>query len=85
MEDEQNKEEKQINNIAYLKIQDLTEEEIMLILKYRSKQGKNGFAHFIKKEPLYIWGNLRSAILRYAVNYGIMYLMFKYGISEMIK
>lgn len=77
------KEEKR--NVAYIKIEDLTDEEIMLVLKHRSKQGKKGFKYFLSKEPFYIFKDIRTACMRELVRCGFLYLLVKYGLNEVIK
>lgn len=72
-------------NIAYIKIEDLTEEEIILILKHRTKQGKKGIKYFLSKEPLYIFKDIRTAFVRELMRFGFLYLLIKYGFADLIK
>lgn len=76
-------ENKEHQNFAIIRINDLSEEEIQIILKHRSKQGKNGFRYFLTKEPLYLFKDFRRACMREIVKCGFLYLTFKYGLSEL--
>lgn len=72
-------ENKEHQNFAIIRINDLNEEEIQIILKHRSKQGKSGLKYFLSKEPLYFWSDLRKALLREIVRAGLTYLLIKYS------
>lgn len=65
-------------------IDNLTDEEILLILKHRKNQG-NTLWDTIKKEPKYLFKDFRRAIMREIARGISMYLVIKYGILELIK
>lgn len=65
-------------------IDNLTDEEILLILKHRKKQGKTIW-DTIKQEPFYLFKDFRRAFMREVVRALFMYLIIKYGLIELIK
>lgn len=80
---ENTNENKEHQNFAIIRINDLNEEEIQIILKHRSKQGKSGLKYFLSKEPLYLFKDFRRSCMREIVKCIFLYLTFKYGISEL--
>lgn len=65
-------------------IESLSDEEILLLLKYRKKQGTTWW-DTIKKEPAYLFKDFRRAFMREVVRALFMYLIIKYGLIELIK
>lgn len=65
-------------------IDNLTDEEILLILKHRKNQG-NTWWDTVKKEPFYIFKDFRRAFMRELTRALFMYLIIKYGLLELIK
>lgn len=65
-------------------IDNLTDEEILLILKHRKNQDKTWW-ETLKSEPFYFWKDFRRAFMREIVRALFMYLIIKYGLIELIK
>lgn len=65
-------------------IDNLTDEEILLLLKYRNKKNLTKW-EIIKKEPFYWFKDFRRALTREIMRCLSMYIIIKYGLSEFMK
>ena len=61
---------------------ELTSDEVMMILEHRQSDKKTSFW---KKEPLYLWKDIRRALSRRIIDYVLLYFVIKYGLSDLIK
>lgn len=72
------------DNKITINIDDLTDDEILMILKHRKSKNKTIW-DTLKKEPLYFFKDFRRALLREVARGISMYLIIKYGLVELLK
>lgn len=61
---------------------ELTNEEIIMILEHRKTEKQKTFW---QKEPIYLWKDVRRALSRRIIDYTLLYVIVKYGLSDFLK